>query len=94
MPSAYAVAVRVDGGQYGLGEFVGGSPGGRKDKLRYTNITVGPFLSFSLNRGWKLMLEGGGTIRRRFEPCYGEAKIDDYKLANALFFRIGLHAGI
>ena len=36
-------AVRVDGGQYGLGEFMEPGASGRIDRLRYTNVTAGPF---------------------------------------------------
>jgi hypothetical protein len=87
-------ALRVEGGQYGLGEFMQPGASGRIDKLRYTNVTAGPFLAFRAGRGWSLMLEGGGTLHRRFETWRGETEVDDYGLKNASFFRIGLKAGI
>ncbi|MBW7995479.1 MAG: hypothetical protein FVQ81_02685 [Candidatus Glassbacteria bacterium] len=83
-------AVRVDGDRYGLGAFGMTGAAGGIDGLRYSNITAGPFLSAQVGRGWKLMLEGGGTLYRKFETYRNDTMIEDYKLKNSSFFRISL----
>lgn len=83
-------AARMDGNRYALGGSRSADGGRRIDMLRYANLTVGPFVTFRAGRGLTLMLEGGGTVYRRFETTLADALIDNYELNNASFFRLSL----
>ena len=86
-------AARLNGDRYALGEFETADQENPIDRLRYSNLTVGPFVSFRVGRGWTLMLEGGGTVYRRFETTLEDVVIDDYALNNTSYFRLSLRAG-
>lgn len=87
-------AARVEGNLYGLGEFDNQGDVFRIDRLRYSNVNVGPFAAFRVGRMWRLTLEAGGTLHRKYATYLNKAVKNDYDLENASFFKIGLRAGL
>ena len=85
------LAARVSGSQYH------GDPdryGVGDPQLRYSVGTVGPSVRLHLMKGISATVDGGVTVRRRFEFLDGDDKAHSLDLENSPFVKVGLQIGL